>query len=266
MEFEGSRKITDAVVLMAGSGSRLRASGELLPKPLVSICGRPLICRVLDELEKAEICTLHVVIGVHGRELAEKMRELVPSSMRVNEILNFESHKQNGLSVLCAEPHVTEPFFLLMGDHLFEFAVLERLLAKSAHDDLNLAVDRKLSTIFDLADAMKVQTREDHVVAIGKTLATYDAIDTGIFLCPNELFDYLRRARNDGDCSLADGVQLMARDGRVRAIDIGAAWWQDIDTDAMRMRAEEMLGGRAMKHDNDQALSPSSAPQDGLRA
>ena len=57
--------------------------------------------------------------------------------------------------------------------------------------ELNLAIDRKIEAIFDLDDAMKVQTTGNRVTAIGKTLAIYDAIDTGIFLCPNDLFDYL---------------------------------------------------------------------------
>jgi choline kinase len=141
---------------------------------------------------------------------------------------------------------VTEPFLLLMGDHLFEFPLLERLIERSEHGFLNLAVDRKLTTILDLEDAMKVQTRGELVSAIGKNLASYDAIDTGVFLCPNEFFEYLRCARKDGDCSLADGVRLMAADRRVRAIDIGPAWWQDVDTMAMRARAEEELSRRPL--------------------
>ena len=54
---------------------------------------------------------------------------------------------------------------------------------------------------------MKVQTKRDHarIVAIGKTLESYDAIDTGIFVRPPEIFHYLARARKNGDCSLADG-------------------------------------------------------------
>jgi choline kinase len=93
---------------------------------------------------------------------------------------------------------------------------------------------------------MKVQTDADRVIAIGKDLANYDAVDTGVFLCPNELFDYLRRVRKNGDCSLADGVRLMAGEGKVRAIDIGDAWWQDIDNFAMRRRAEEELSKRPL--------------------
>ena len=79
---------------------------------------------------------------------------------------------------------------------------------------MNLAIDRKIEAIFDLDDAMKVQTDADRVIAIGKNLANYDAIDTGVFLCPNELFDYLRRTRKNGGCSLADGVRLMAEEER----------------------------------------------------
>ena len=239
-------EITNAVILMAGSGSRLRASGENLPKPLIPIHGRPLVSYLIAAMEKSGVTNLHIVVGAHGRDLASKISPLLPSSMRLNEILNPESHKQNGLSVLCAGEHVTEPFLLLMGDHLFEFPLLERLIERSEHGFLNLAVDRKLTTILDLEDAMKVQTRGELVSAIGKNLASYDAIDTGVFLCPNEFFEYLRCARKDGDCSLADGVRLMAADRRVRAIDIGPAWWQDVDTMAMRARAEEELSRRPL--------------------
>jgi choline kinase len=126
-----------------------------------------------------------------------------------------------------------------MGDHLFESSILERLAAEADLSRLNLAIDRKVDSIFDLEDAMKVRTRDNVIVAIGKTLENYDAIDTGIFVCPEMIFDYLRRARRDDDCSLADGVRLMAEEGNALAVDIGAAWWQDVDTPAMLARAEQ---------------------------
>jgi 1L-myo-inositol 1-phosphate cytidylyltransferase len=233
--------ITDAVMLMAGTGSRLRASGETLPKPLVPICGRPLISYIVDALQKVGVRNLHAVVGADGDALVAALRPLIPSPMRLNPIPNPDWQKQNGISVLCAGAEAGAPFILTMGDHLFDPSILELVAEQADGQELNLAVDRKIETIFDLEDAMKVQTRGDRVTAIGKSLATYDAIDTGVFLCPNELFDYLRRARRDGDCSLADGVRLMAEDGKVRALDIGDAWWQDVDTCAMRAHAEEEL-------------------------
>ena len=235
------QEITDAVILMAGSGSRLQAS---VPKPLIPMLGRPLISYIFDALESAGVRNLHVVLGANGHALIAKLRDLIPAPMRLNPISNPDWEKQNGLSVLCAEGKVIAPFFLAMGDHLFDAPILKRILEHADRTQLNLAIDRKIETIFDLDDAMKVQTSSDQVIQIGKELANFNAIDTGLFLCPNELFSYLRRAQKDGDCSLAEGVRLMAHDGKVRAIDIGEAWWQDVDTVPMRVRAEEVLGER----------------------
>jgi len=232
---------TDAVVLMAGTGSRLRASGEILPKPLVPIFGRPLVCYIMEALQSVGVRNLHAVVGGSAELLLANLRPLVPPGMQLNPVLNPNWQKQNGLSVLAAAGETTAPFLLTMGDHLFDASLLEQLVAQANPDELNLAIDRKIGAIFDLDDAMKVQTNDERVVGIGKNLSTYDAIDTGVFLCPNDLFDYLRRARRDGDCSLADGVRLMAAAGKVRAIDIGEAWWQDVDTFAMRARAEKEL-------------------------
>ena len=236
------RAVTEVVILMAGTGSRLRASGEVLPKPLVPILGRPLISYIADALAKAGVQSVHAIVGANNDSLVESLRRLIPATMRLKPIRNPDWQKQNGLSVLCAAGHVTEPFLLMMGDHLFDPAILSVVLEGSVATCLNLAVDKKLETIFDIDDAMKVQTSGDRVITLGKNLEIYDAIDTGIFLCPNELFDYLRRAQRDGDCSLADGVRLMASEGKVRAIDIGPAWWQDVDTPEMRAHAEENLG------------------------
>lgn len=232
--------MTEAVILMAGAGSRLRAAGKSLPKPLVSIGGRPLISYTLDALKAVGVTTLHVVVGYESEALLTGLVPLIPAGMRLHPIPNAEWQKQNGISLLCAALHLAGPFLLLMGDHLFEGRLLEDFVREVDPAVVNLAIDRKIRSIFDLDDAMKVQTRDGRVVAIGKTLADYDAIDTGIFACSTEIFRYLKEARQNGDCSLADGVRLMAAAGKVRAVDIGQAWWQDVDDRGMLGQAEEL--------------------------
>jgi 1L-myo-inositol 1-phosphate cytidylyltransferase len=231
--------ITDAVILMAGTGSRLRGSADTIAKPLIPIAGRPLISYAIDSFDQAGVTTLHAVVGPSGDELAAAVAPLLPTHMRFHPITNPNWQKQNGISLLTAGGKTHAPFFLAMGDHLFESSILEQLVAQADLSRLNLAIDRKIDSIFDLDDAMKVRTEDKLIVAIGKKLETYNAIDTGIFLCPEILFDYLRRALKDDDCSLADGVRLMAEDGKALAIDIGKAWWQDVDTPEMLARAEQ---------------------------
>jgi choline kinase len=224
---------------MAGTGSRLRGSVNTIAKPLIPIAGRPLISYAIDSFDRIGVKTLHAVVGPNGDELAAAVGPLLPEHMQFRAISNPNWQKQNGISLLTAAGKVSAPFFLAMGDHLFESSILVQLVRHADLSRLNVAVDQKIQSIFDLDDAMKVQTEGNLIVAIGKNLPAYDAIDTGIFLCPEIMFDYLRRARKDDDCSLADGVRLMAEDGKVRAIDIGEAWWQDVDTPEMLARAEQ---------------------------
>ena len=237
--------IREAVILMAGSGSRLRRSQKSLPKPLTPVLGRPLISYTLNTLADARITKINVVVGYESDRLTAAVAELAPPNVTLSFILNPEWQKQNGISLLAAAKSVAGNFLLTMSDHLFDNVIVDLLAGAMMPGVLNLAVDRKIDSIFDLDDAMKVQTEGDRIVAIVKELPNYDAIDTGLFVCPLETFAYLERAKENGDCSLAQGVRLMATEKKVRAIDIGDAWWQDVDTAEMLQQAEKHMAEAA---------------------
>jgi choline kinase len=243
---------------MAGSGSRLRGGGVNLAKPLIPIFGRPLISYTIDALIHAGIRRVHAVVGFESNTLIARLRPLVPASLDLRFIINPDWKKQNGISVLAAANQVNSPFLLTMSDHVFDESIIDLLVRNAVFNQLNLAIDRKLDSIFDLDDAMKAQTRGDRIIALGKELDHYDAIDTGLFVCSKEIFDYLERAKRGGDCSLADGVRLMAADGKVRAIDIGDAWWQDVDTPEMLASAEKHLQSRIRGHPMAGKMRPST--------
>ena len=232
---------------MAGEGSRLRGSDKTILKPFVPVLRRPLISYTLDALIGAGIKTVNFVVGYESERIIAQLKQLFPCGLNVFFIENPDWQKQNGVSVLAAANRITSPFLLTMSDHLFDNTIVDRLIESSDPDLLNVAVDRKLGSIFDLEDAMKVRTRRNRVTDIGKHLREFDAIDTGLFVCSLEIFDYLERAKSDiggRDCSLADGVRLMAADDKVRAIDIGIAWWQDVDTPQMLRHAEKQMAKR----------------------
>lgn len=233
-------EIRDAVVLLAGAGSRL-TTARATPKPLVPVLGTPLIAYVLHALNAVGVQTVHAIVGAHADEVIRGATERLPAGMSLRRIDNPRWQMQNGISLLCAADVIDRPFLLTMGDHLFDPAILRTLLARADSDRLNLAIDRNVNRIFDLADAVKVRTRENGIVAISKSLTDFDAVDTGVFVCAPAIFSYLERAQLNGDCSLADGVQLMANDGNANALDIGDAWWQDVDTPAMLALAEATL-------------------------
>jgi len=244
------RAVSEAVILIAGQGSRLRGADKNCLKPFVPVLGRPLLSYILEAVSCAGIRTVYFVAGYESERVIAEARQLIPPQLTASFIVNRDWQKQNGISLLAAKDHVSAPFLLTMGDHVFEETIFDRLLDNFEPGLLNIAIDRKLESIVDLDDAMKVQTRGNKVIGIGKNLRNYDAIDTGLFVCPTEIFAYLEQAKstNGGsDCSLANGIELMAGDDKVRGIDIGAARWHDIDTPRVLQHAEQDSSWRVLR-------------------
>src|SRR4029077_1469770 len=155
--------ISEAIILMAGQGSRLRGSDSTFLKPFVPVLGRPLISYALDTLGRAGITSVNFVVGYESGRMIEQVKQLIPSGLSASFIKNRDWQKQNGISLLAAAGHLSKPFLLTMSDHLFDAAVVDRLLASFDSDFLNIGVDQKLDSIFDLEDAMKVRTRGNRV-------------------------------------------------------------------------------------------------------
>jgi 1L-myo-inositol 1-phosphate cytidylyltransferase len=239
--------ISEAVILIAGQGSRLRGADKNFLKPFVPVLGRPLLSYTLEAVSSAGISTAHFVVGYESERVIAQAKQLIPPQITASFIVNRDWQKQNGISLLAAAGQVSAPFLLTMGDHVFDDTIVDCLLDNFEPGLLNIAIDRKIDSIVDLDDAMKVQTRGNRIADIGKNLSHYNAIDSGLFVCPLQIFDYLERAKSGSsgsDCSLADGVRLMAGDDSVRAIDIGDAWWQDVDTPEMLQYAERQMSKR----------------------
>lgn len=231
-----------ALILAAGNGSRIAARSGEGPKPLVSLNGRPLLEHVMGAARQAGIQRFVIVVGYRGHIIKKWYEDHPLPGVQVTWIENPNFRKDNGISVLCARKAIHESFLLLMADHVFETETAKSLLSQPlGQDEVLLAVDRNIAGIFDLDDATKVRLHQDRIVEIGKWLPTYNALDTGMFLCSEALFGWLERATIDGNCSLSDGLRLMAGEGKFRGFDIGDAHWQDVDTPAALDYAQQVF-------------------------
>ena len=220
-----------ALILAAGNGKRLAARAGELPKPLVQLEGKPLLEHVMCGAHAAGVDRFVIVVGYRGHLIQQWYDSNPLPNVEVTWVENPEYLKDNGVSALKAKNVIHEPFLLMMADHIFEPETARALLRQPLIDgEVLLAVDKNIDQVFDLDDATKVRTEGKRIVAIGKNLDRYDALDTGMFLCSPTLFQSLDKAMIDGNCSLSDGMRLLARDGRFKAFDIGDAQWQDVDT------------------------------------
>jgi choline kinase len=234
--------VTHCLILAAGNGSRIAAVAGGGPKPLVPLCGVPLLEHVMTSARDAGIERFVIVAGYRADLIRRWLAHRSIDGASVTLIENPEYHKANGVSALAAKAEFQEPFLLLMSDHIFEAKTAAALLRQPiAEDEVILAVDKKVNRIFDLEDATKVRCERNHVIEIGKQLSGYNALDTGMFLCSPALFSCLESAKKNGDCSLSDGMRKLAQKRKLRAFDIGGGHWQDVDSPQVLEHVERIF-------------------------
>jgi choline kinase len=239
--------VTEAIILAAGNGDRFADPGHR-SKLLYEMAGRPLIARTLEAASAAGIRHAHVVVGYRPAEIAAVCRRLAPRGLRLSFHLNDAWQLENGLSVLAARRAAPQRFAVLMGDHVFPPAVLRRMRElRLAAGESALAIDRRIGSAALVAEATRVLTDGDRVVAIGKALDEFDALDTGLFVFDTSLFEALERSCAAGDTTLTGGVRLLAAAGCMLAMPIGDARWFDIDTpgDLRAAEAAELSAARS---------------------
>ncbi|MBW2194050.1 MAG: phosphocholine cytidylyltransferase family protein, partial [Deltaproteobacteria bacterium] len=220
------------LIIAAGKGSRLWPKGE--SKPLIPILGVSLIERVIRSAMRAEINDFYVVTGYKGDRVRHFLDGLANSChIKITNIINDAWEQDNGLSVLKARQHLNDgPFLLLMGDHLFDPAILHDLARNSLGEgEVTLAVDSgTTNSLIDMDDVTRVKSENGKVHDIGKGLGAFNGFDTGMFLCTPELFDALEQnGAKRGDSSLTGGVRCLAAEGRVNVFDIRGRFWLDVD-------------------------------------
>jgi choline kinase len=234
--------VNECLILAAGNGSRIASVAAGVPKPLVPLRGKPLLEHVMTSCQEAGITRFVIVVGYRADQIRRWFVERSFDNISVTLVENLEYHKANGVSALAAKDELRNPFLLLMSDHIFEPKTAKALVEQPLVDgEVILAVDHNLDGVFDLDDATKVKCETDHIVDIGKDLARYDALDTGMFLCSPALFLRLESAKKDGDCSLSDGMRQLAREQKLKAFDIGDAHWQDVDSPEALAHAESVF-------------------------
>ncbi|MCG2590507.1 NTP transferase domain-containing protein [Rhodohalobacter sulfatireducens] len=232
------------IILAAGFGSRLAGTDDDTDlKPLTNVNGIPLIYRTIRSLKIAGCSRVVIVLGYGFEQIKEDILESYTGDLPIEFARNEQYDLSNGISVLAAEPFVEGNFILTMADHILSDEMM--LLAKEhvpPENGATLLVDFKLDEIFDMDDATKVDSQNGRIHSIGKEITDFNCVDTGVFVCTPSLLNEIKKVfKKQGDASLSDGIQALANKNKMHTLDIGNAFWQDVDTPEMLEHAEKIL-------------------------
>jgi 1L-myo-inositol 1-phosphate cytidylyltransferase len=229
-----------AIILAAGKGERL-VNGLTFPKPLKRVGGVPLIVRAIQNLERAGVQEVVIIVGYLG-DVLQRGLERYRFGLDIRYVQNDEYEKPNGTSLLKAKAFVQGPTFVLMSDHLWAPELITPIDAYAlGADEAVLGIDFDIERCVDIPDATKVFLDGERIVRISKELPEYLALDTGVFKITEALMEELSRADGPKGCSLSQGVQALAARGAMKAVSVGSAMWIDVDTPMAHTFAEKCL-------------------------
>src|SRR5260370_6658956 len=107
------------LLLASGKGMQIASGFGGIPKPLVPLCGVPLLKHVMMSSQQAGINNFVIVAGYRANLIRRWLNTRSFPGISVTLIENLEYHKANGVSALSARQQFDNPFLFLMADHIF---------------------------------------------------------------------------------------------------------------------------------------------------
>jgi choline kinase len=242
-----------AVILAAGVARRLAPLTDTTHKALLPVGGRPLLTRMLTALERAGIEETVLVVG-HCADQVRATAGTRRGRMALRYIDNPRYTKGSVLSLYAARDHLREPVLVMDADVLFPQEVLRRLLAAPAPSAL--LIDRGFQ---DTGEEVKLYTRGDRVIALGKKLVpeAWDSVGEGVgfFKCGAEagpeLVRMLEKVIAEGSelSEYEDALHLLLAARHVGWADVTGVPWTEIDFVEDLRRAEADVLPRVVRLD-----------------
>ncbi len=224
-----------AVILAAGIGSRIRPLTNDKPKSLLSINGKTILQRMLENIKAAGLTQIIIITGYLENQIKNFVLKEFPD-LDVNFCTNNIYHKTNtAYSLLLAKDFVANDDFIKFdADVVFELEILKRLVKcpNSA-----LAIDRNINLD---AEEIKVRVEKGKIVEVGKkikpSLALGESIGiekvtnaaAQIFLGQLELL--MQKPENFNEYYDDSYPKIVEAGLPFEAVDITGLKWVEIDT------------------------------------
>lgn len=216
--------IENALILAAGKGTRMWPLTENIPKPLLSICGLPIIERQIQELRKVGVKKLYILIGYQMKELSDYLGK-TKFGIDIKYIIQ-EEQKGTGHAVNQAKNIIQGNFYCINGDLIVDSENLERLKEKENY------LTMMVTNVKDGSNFGVIESMNGRLVSINeKGISGESTINAGIFLFNEKIFDAIDNIEKSirGEYELTDALQDISNDIHILEYqgfwkDIGAPW------------------------------------------
>ncbi|MEC7712558.1 MAG: bifunctional sugar-1-phosphate nucleotidylyltransferase/acetyltransferase [Candidatus Thermoplasmatota archaeon] len=224
--------ITEALILAAGKGTRMWPLTENLPKPLLPLCGKPIIEHQIRALKNVGVKKINILIGHRMKEISDLLGNGKKYDVKINYIVQSEQ-KGTGHAVSLAEKHIKNSFFCINGDTLVD----EKNIALLAKKKTEMAM--MVTNVDDGRNFGVVKSKNGLLTEIiEKGFSGKSSINAGIYLFNKKIFKSLKTIKKSirGELELTDALIL----NKIYTIEY-VGFWKDIGSPWDLLTANEVL-------------------------
>ena len=200
-----------SVILAAGRGTRMENLTDETPKPMLPVCGKPILTHKLEQLPK-EIDEVIFIVGYRAEVIQNYFGEEW-GGRKIQYVFQKELNGTAG-AIHLVKDLVRGNFLVMMGDDFYVKRDLERLM------QYPLAI---LSIRFDDASTFGILTKDenDNLLAVVERPHGFASglVNTGAYMLTPEFFRYELVSISETEYGLPQTLAVMAKDIPVKVVE-----------------------------------------------
>lgn len=200
-----------AGIIAAGRGERLIRGGISTPKPLIPVCGEPIIARLIRVIAKLKVTSVACIVNDLNPEVAHYLRS---GPWPVPLELVVETTPSSMESLFALAPFLgTEPFMLFTVDAVFPFESLGTFSFKAQS---NRGAHGVLALTYFVDDERPLWVKMDtnqKIIVLGEAASPGPYVTAGFYYFSPDIFAKMARARHAKLGSLRQFLGLLVDSG-----------------------------------------------------
>ena len=200
------------VIICAGKGTRMRPLTETTPKPLLHVCGKPILQHIVEALPK-EITELILVVGYLKEQIEAFCKEEFLGK-KVTYVTQENFAGGTGDALMCAKQLLRGKFLFMYADDIHGREALAKVVQEEyAMLGMHSNTPERFGVIEQHKDGTLKQIVEkpEH--------PTSHMVNIGGFVLDESIFSYAVPVSSFGELLVTDMVNAFAQDHAVKIIE-----------------------------------------------
>ena len=218
------------LLLSGGSGTRLRPLTHSGPKQLIPVANKPVLIYALEDLRKAGITEVGVILGLNGRE--QVMERIGDGSDYGVNVCYIDQGAPLGIAhaVACAEDFLADdPFVVYLGDNILRHGIAP-LVAEYGEGQCDAVIALQRVPNPERYGVAEVDEGGRLIQLVEKPQKPKsDLALVGVYLFTTPIFDAIRQIQPSwrNELEITDAIQRLIDTRYVVKHHVIKGWWKD---------------------------------------